>query len=83
MGYYIRMGAYLMRMTRFSLLVAAGIVVSVVAITIATTPKGKNTLWHYTGASAHTTTLATSASCAVPQEDTSDDVYFVSCGGFY
>lgn len=71
------------RTARFALLLAAGFALGAVAITTTSASSGKNGLLQTLGISSPQTNGPVLASSCVPNEDTSDDVYFVSCGGFF
>lgn len=74
----------ILRTARFTLLLVASFALGVIAITIASIASGKNGLWQKLGVSSPGGSVALAdTSCEVPGKDTSNEVYFVSCGGFF
>ena len=84
MLYTMYMDTSLVRAARFTLLLAAGFVLGMLALMLVTAT-GKNSLWQKLGishAKSGSPALA-DASCSLPSKDADKDVYFVSCGGFF
>ena len=71
----------LMRTTRLAALLVLGFILGVVALTVASATGAKTFVLHSLGMNASPKALAI-VSCDVPK-NAGDDVYFVSCGGFF
>lgn len=80
--YTTRMTTSILRSARFALLLAAGFVLGAIAITVASASSGKSGLLQTLGISGDTGALA-AASCDDAKQASSEEVYFVSCGGFF
>lgn len=78
--YYIDMTQSLSTTVRYALLLGAAVLLGLVTLTIADVVGAKNTMWGKLSV-ASGAKLA-DASCTVPTSS-SDDIYFVSCGGFF
>lgn len=69
---------------RFALFFTVSVALGMAAVTVAATVGGKNSLWHMLGVSdAKAGPALADASCTLPSKDTAEDIYFVSCGGFF
>lgn len=80
--YHVCMTKALASTARFSLLLLAGFILGFAALAIALASNGKNNLLQKLGVSSGALAAADSA-CEVPSEEADNEVYFVSCGGFF
>lgn len=68
-------------MVHVALFLGAGLALGVLATAIAA---GKDGLWQPLGiSSAHNSPPLAQASCDLPSKAANDEIYFVSCGGFF
>ncbi len=77
--------APLARAARFAIIVAAGFALSALGIIFATASGNKDGLLWTLGISSaqDNSPLLAAASCDIPDESVAEDIYFVSCGGFF
>jgi hypothetical protein len=70
------------RKVNYGLLLLAGITLGLITLSIANATGAKNMLMHKLGLAPKGAIAINDVSCAVPK-DSGDDVYFVSCAGFF
>ncbi|HEV8666264.1 MAG TPA: hypothetical protein VN665_00235 [Candidatus Paceibacterota bacterium] len=77
------MNASIVRTARFGALMIGGFALGMLALTLASATGAKSSFWNKLGIStASASGPVADNQCAVPKSG-SDDVYFVSCGGFF